>query len=202
MSAMLTSNRVDSIRRKLDELARLDVDRRLFGSREPDGHGYVQRARLDTQQLSDLETSFGVELPGELRIFLGEVHGGGAGPGYGLSVDADPALLSRRSRPFPFDDAAAQRVIAARLDGTDRWASLDMPDDAAEEDDWPPGPGFIPIAHHGCGIFDVVVTTGAQRGLVWCCDMTWCPVFDAEGRPVGILDWYERWLDRSLEEVG
>ena len=29
---------------------------------------------------------------------------------------------------------------------------------------------------------------GAQRGFVWCCDMTWCPVFDAGGRHLGVLD--------------
>jgi len=196
------SERARSLRGKLDRLTQCDSQKRIFGAKEPFGHGYVRHPCLTAPQMSQLEASFGVELPDELRVLLSEVLGGGAGPGYGLSVAADAVLLARRARPFPFSEELAQRVIAARISRSDPRASLDMPDDnAPDDDDWPPGPGFIPIAHHGCGVFDVVVTTGPQRGLTWWCDMTWCPYFDANGKPLGVLDWYEVWLDRSLAEL-
>jgi hypothetical protein len=77
---------------------------------------------------------------------------------------------------------------------------VELPDDDDEDDDedWPPGPGFLPIAHHGCGVFDVIVVTGEQRGLIWWCDMQWGPVYDPSGRQLSFLDWYERWLDESI----
>lgn len=198
----MSSERLDAIRFKLDQLARRDSRRRVFGAGEPSGHGYVRRPPLDERQLSELEESFGVELLHELRLFLRRVHGGGAGPGYGLSVEPDISPQPRRSEPFPFDDSAARRVIAARLSGGDRWAQLEMPEEEEDEDDegdWPPGPGFVPIAHHGCGVVDVIVTVGPQRGLIWCCDMKWCPAYGPEGRSLGFLDWYESWLDESLK---
>lgn len=201
---MQASNQVGTIRSKLAELERRDSARRIFGSKLPDGHGYIRRPCLTTNRIEEMERRFGVELPTELRVLLSQVAGGGAGPGYGLSVTADRSTPARRAKPFPFSDEDAARVIAARRSRSDPWSALELPtadEDDAEDDDWPPGPGFIPLAHHGCGITSVVVVSGVQRGLVWCCDMSWCPEFDSEGRQLGVLAWYEDWLNRSLEEL-
>lgn len=199
-----TSDRLSNLRSKLSQLERLDSARRIFGSKPPVGHGYLRQPCLTTDQLSQLERSFGIQLPTELRVLLSQVLGGGAGPGYGFSVTADRSTLARRAKPFPFADEDAARVIAARRSRSDPWSSLELPavdENDEDDDDWPPGPGFIPLAHHGCGVTSVVVASGVQRGLVWCCDMRWCPEFDSDGRQLGVLDWYEDWLDRSLSEL-
>lgn len=60
------------------------------------------------------------------------------------------------------------------------------------------GAGLLPIAHHGCGVFEVIVVAGEQRGRVWWCDMRWAPHHDEQGKQLGFLDWYERWLDAEL----
>ena len=48
---------------------------------------------------------------------------------------------------------------------------------------------------------DVVVLGGEQRGLIWCCDMQWCPAFGSTGEQWTFFDWYESWLDDSLARV-
>lgn len=183
-----------------------DWRRRIFGSGEQFGHRHKRRAPLSEQALAELEQSFGIELPSELRSFLQLVHSGGAGPGYGFHVESDAKPLPQRARPFLFDTSVARDLIQQRLAGGEgRWGSATGPDEEEDDeaDEWPPGPGFVPIAHMGCGVFDVLVTVGEQRGFVWSVDnYSWCPAFDAKGRQLGFLDWYEQWLDQSLPETG
>jgi hypothetical protein len=197
------STRLDRIREQLDDLSRRDHAHTLFGAAAPHGHGYRRQPVLGAAGVRELEAGFGVELPGELRAFLTNVHGGGAGPGYGLVVEPDRVRRPRRARPFPFDEAVARAVITQRLaGGSTRGKTVAAPDDEDDDDDdWPPGPGFIPIAHHGCGVFDVLVVAGQQRGYVWWCDMSWAPSYDGDGRPMGFLDWYESWLDSGLRPL-
>jgi hypothetical protein len=126
------------------------------------------------------------------------VHGGGAGPGYGFLLTPDPAPRVRRSRPFPFGTSAAREVIAHRLGGEARSDTLEAPDDETKDGDWPPGPGFIPLAHQGCGVFDVLVVTGEQRGFMWWYDNAWGPCYGRDGSQWTFLDWYESWLDNGL----
>lgn len=194
---------VDRIKSKLEALLR--YKRRhwifwdIFGAAGPHGHRYKRKPVLSSEALNKLEQNFGVALPEELKLFLTQVHSGGLGPGYGFYITPDPKPLKRRRRPFPFNSAMAEEIIKARMSRTDRWASLEMPDDDYYYDeDWPGGPGFIPLVHHGCGVFDVLVTVGEQRGMVWCCDMEWCPVISREGTTMGFLAWYEDWLDSCM----
>jgi hypothetical protein len=168
----------------------------VFGARRVGAHGHDYRERpvLDAQGLARLEAECGVALPDELREFLQTIHGAGPGPGYGLDVWGDPA---RSVRPFPYAMADLVALVARRRD--DRFASLPMPDDDDDDGCWPPGHGFVAIAHHGCGAYDVIVVTGELRGTVWCCDMAWRP-YTKSDRPSRFLDWYEDWLDRNLTQ--
>jgi hypothetical protein len=186
--------RLEAIRQNLQRLASLDRACRVFGAGGEHGHGYRQLPALTAAGLTRLEQTLGVAVPDELGSFLTTVHGGGAGPGYGFEVECDGRPRPKRALPFPFDESAARASIAGGS------AALEIPDED-EDDDWPPGPGFVPIAHHGCGVFDVIVVTGDQRGLIWWCDMRWAPWFDSAGRQLTFLDWYERWLDRSLASL-
>ena len=198
---------IDRIKSKLEALLR--YKRRhwifwdIFGAAAPHGHRYKRRPVLSSEEINKLEQNFGVALPEELKLFLTHVHGGGIGPGYGFYIIPDPKPLARRRRSFPFNSAMAEQVIKARMSGADRWATLDMPDDDDyydddDDEDYPGGPGFIPLAHHGCGVFDVLVTVGEQRGVIWCCDMEWSPVISREGGTMGFLAWYEDWLDACI----
>jgi SMI1/KNR4 family protein SUKH-1 len=151
---------------------------RRFGDRVP-GMITSERTRiqppLDADGIARIERAHGVTLPDELAAFLTTIHGGGPGPGEGLVIPDRPR--SRTARPFPYGAAEIARGAGP----------LPLVDEDTD-DDWPPGPGFIELAHLGCGVFDVIVVTGEQRGQMWCCDMAWRPHGD------GFLRWYERWL--------
>ena len=139
----------------------------MFGARRVGqyGHEYRERPVLDDAGLARLEQECGVRLPDELRAFLQTVHGGGAGPGYGFHVRGEPA---KAARPFPYARGDFEALISRRRE--DRYASLSMTGED-DDDDWPPGPGFVSISEHGCGVTDVIVVTGEFAGSIWCCDM-------------------------------
>ncbi len=195
--------RLGRIREKLKELTRRDTGLQVFGAGTSFGHGYERRPTFTETEIVALEMSFGVELPTELRQFLSTVHGGGAGPGYGFFLTPDAVPRARRSRPFPFGTSDARVVIARRLaGGKTRWETLRAPnEDSEEDDDYPPGPGFVPLAHQGCGVFDVIVVTGEQRGFMWWYDNAWGPCYARDGSPWTFLDWYETWLDNGLKSL-
>lgn len=188
-----TQNRLAAIREKLDQLRTLDLDERVFGAAGSSGHHYREEETATEESLGRFERQLGGALPDELRVFLRVVHGGGPGPGYGMRVVL-PVPVARASRPFACDDGGAAALLARRI--REPHASLELVEES-DDDDWPPGSGFLSLAHHGCGVVDVIVVTGQQRGKIWCCDMAWRP-YERAGVQFGFLDWYEDWLDSNL----
>jgi hypothetical protein len=194
--------RLDRIETKLNALSALDRGHSLFGSAGHFGHRYLKRSVLLEDAIKSLETKLGVTLPEEVNLFLGKVHAGGPGPGYGFVLVADTQPLKRRAALFPFNTSEAHDLIKKHLaDPASPWALLPAQEGDGEDDDWPPGPGFVPLAHLGCGIFDVLVLTGEQRGFIWRYDSAWLPLHHATGEQYSFLDWYEHWLDESLVKV-
>jgi hypothetical protein len=141
----------------------------------------------------------------ELAEFLLHVHGGGAGPGYGLDVprtSAETGELQLRE-PFPYGNADAAALIQRRAE--EHYAMLpviDVPDGKEF------APGALPVAHEGCGAFDLLIVTGEQRGKMWGVDMGYCPLYDGVAGPAGprghfgFLAWYVDWLARSFRRLG
>ncbi len=193
-------DQVARIREKLDSLRERDRNLSIFGAGSSHGHGYRERKALEDASVGHLESDLGVAFPSEVSEFLRYVHAGGPGPGYGLFFEPDPSTREHRIRPFPFGTAQTQALIETRLSGGDnRWATLD--DNSEEGTSWPPGPGFIPLAHLGCGVFEVLVLAGEQRGFIWWHDSGWAPFHNEHGRQYTFLDWYELWLDESLRQL-
>jgi hypothetical protein len=117
-----------------------------------------------------------------------------------LCVETPPVPQPRAARPFPYDNAAAEGILARRQ--RERYAMLPPLDREPGDDDyWPEGPGFILLSHLGCGTFSTLVVSGEQRGRVWFCDMGWVPEHSEAGQ-FGFLDWYEHWLDAVLRFAG
>jgi hypothetical protein len=196
MNDRLFSDRLDLIRNKLLSLRAIDTKLRVPGAGGEHGHCYREDPVLDDVGLCRIERAYGVSFPDEIRAFLTQVHGGGAGPGYGLRIPIPAVPQLRTTRPFPHDNHAAESILSRRK--TVRFSMLPLVEGEGEDDRaWPQGPGFIPIAHHGCGMFSVLIVTGEQRGKVWFCDMGWIPEHSST-KQFGFLDWYEDWLDRHL----
>jgi len=186
------AGRLRVIQEKLKRLKVMYAWRRLLGA------GYGEVRPVGDAAIARLEQEYGIILPDELRAFLQQVHGRGAPwPGDGLRIDRPLVPRLRAARPFPYDNAAAEGILVRRVQ--ERYALLPLLEHELEDDwGWPHGSGFIPLAHHGCGMFSVLVVTGEQRGRVWFCDMGWVPEHSEVGQ-FGFLDWYEHWLDRCLQ---
>lgn len=187
---------IASLRVKLDRLAAADPKARLFGAAGPQGHEYRERPRWSAAELATVEAAYGVAFPAELVAFLCELHGGGPGPGYGFLVETPSSRTVRAAQPFPYDAGDAARLLVRRQ--SEPRAGLPAVEDSDDDDDWPPGPGFIALAHHGCGMFDVIVTSGEQRGRVWFFDMQWFPRTSSRGGIETLFEWYDVWLDDAL----
>lgn len=187
-------HRLREIRTKLDRLHDADRQHRVFGARRVGnyGHQYRERPVLSADAVADLEADYGVTLPAELRAFLQTVHSGGPGPGYGFALRGE---RTRAVRSFPYTMKDFDALMGRRQQ--DRYASLPMQDD--DDNDWPPGYGFLSIAEQGCGATDALIVSGELSGTVWCCDMAWRPYTVSE-RLCTFLDWYEGWLDVNLTD--
>jgi hypothetical protein len=178
-------DRLRRIREKLDRLRSLDQRMEVFGASWGDvGHRYREEPRLMEIAVASLETALGVPLPDEYRAFVTTVHGGGAGPGYGLL----PPRAEGAGR-FPYGRAQAMDLLERRK-GDERFAMLPGTGDGA-------APGCLRLSDQGCGWEDVLVLEGEMKGTVWTAGEGFCPHANADG-PIGFLDWYEGWLDANL----
>lgn len=218
-------DKVLQLKKKLTQLAILDATFEVFGSQS---HQYQFKPRLNNKDIQVFESRYNITLPSEYRNFLLEVGNGGAGPGYGLSglsgieyEDVMPEKLYHEnyeilSKPFPFTEA---------------WNDLDMivknntgfitNNDAYFDDKFIQG--TLPITNYGCGIYGMLVITGEQSGKIWIDDRTndngiyaaslsFCHAFhnadpdenhpnSDEDKPLSFSDWYEDWLNRSLDQI-
>jgi hypothetical protein len=193
------------IRKKLDELNRLDTKRSIFDASR---HQYNLNPPLAPERVVEIEQAIGISLPEQYRKFVIEFANGGAGPDHGihpLERVVNPKLVSRKvlesiARPFP-----VPRDV-----------------DAMRELGWLP-PGTLEVAEIGCGGAYHLVLSGADRGYVWVVnpDGDWSPELSDESHLQGdtiesyldaainspnalkleFIDWYVKWLDDSLRQV-
>ncbi len=220
--------RLQSIRPRLEELARLDPNFRLFGSRT---HRYHLSPPLTPDEVAAFELFHGVFLPDDYRAFLLEVGSEGAGPYYGLSPlgnfehaesasdEAHNFLVS----PFPHrtqfnllnDEFRHRCAQASEEEEAALWSRFET---EYFKDTWVFG--TLCLAHEGCGMYDFLVVSGEERGSIWIddrCNNGGLSPLQSNRFPdrtnenalflrvnaahTSFLDWYEWWLDWSLREA-
>lgn len=195
--------RIERIREKLDRLRDADQALSVFGS---DSHEYRFGPPLSEQALSECERQLGVRLPTEYRNFVTRIGHGGAGPYYGLF-----SLVDRDS-----EDITDLNSIRKPFRWTDAFNPYDSEDPCGQEDVWCDEdvaegerpqvilivPGALYICHYGCAIRFFLIVKGHCEGEVWrdsqADDAGIMPECGRDGRHLGFLDWYERWLDEAL----
>lgn len=173
-------------------------------------HQFELNPPLSEAEVAEFEARYGVRLPEDYRAFLTRVANGGAGPGYGLipltdlfTVDSDnpdePPAEELVRRPFPFTEFYNPRKDPAwnRLE-----KAVERGEVTREEADrrrWQLDAGSLALADIGDGYLYFLVVTGPTRGQVWV-DLQ----INGEGLDptrMEFLDWYERWLDRTLAGI-
>jgi uncharacterized protein (TIGR02996 family) len=189
----------DVIRKRLEELERLDTNRAVFAS---DSHQYRLNPPLPVKRVKQIEARIGCRLPEQYRLFVTELADGGAGPDYGIQpleglMDAsvDPEWLFSLARRF--------RAPTSLAEGREIGYS---------------SPGALPICESGCGARYNLILSGTEKGHVWSTSDNgeWFPALFDQSRLSGdeaaalqapkemkleFLDWYLQWLDEALWKV-
>ncbi len=218
-------NKVLQFKKKLAQLAILDATFEVFGS---ESHQYQFKPCLSNKDIQAFESRYNITLPSEYRNFLLEVGNGGAGPGYGLSglsgIKSEDVISEKLyqenyeilSKPFPLTEAWNDLDLIV----TNNTGSVTN-NDAYFDDKFIQG--TLTITNYGCGIYAMLVITGEQSGKIWIDDRTndngiypaslnFCHAFhdtipddfhpdSDQEQPLSFYDWYEDWLNRSLEQI-
>lgn len=210
--------RLKIIKDKLERLIALDTAYKVFGSNEPwNGHHYVLNECLSDAELDDFERYMEVTLPHEYRSFLQLVADGEAGPYYGL-YSLQVAVDEVRSRWTEEQTREAWQTTLAEfaLDtpGVEKYLSeiKSLPHVSPVvhfEPDFPVAPipskgpirGVLFLSEYGCGGYYMLVVHGPAYGQVWFYQSQEyvVPVCDSKGHVFTFWDWYEHWLDQSLQ---
>jgi hypothetical protein len=131
-----------------------------------------------------------------------EIGHGGAGPFYGLfpldgSDAEDITVLEQIRKPFRW----TERFNPAKWDNPciqeDVWC-----DEGENPQVFLNVPGALYICNYGCALRFFLVVSGLSLGEVWmdrqADDEGLLPICGEDGRSLGFLEWYERWLDEGL----
>ncbi|MDZ8225513.1 SMI1/KNR4 family protein [Nostoc sp. ChiVER01] len=218
-------DKVLQLKKNLTQLAILDATFEVFGS---ESHQYQFKPCLSDKNIQVFESKYNITLPSEYRNFLLEIGNGGAGPGYGLSglsAIESKDVISEKLYPENYE------ILSKSFPFTKAWNDLDLivknnTDFVTNNDDYFDKKfiqGTLTITNYGCGIYAVLVVTGEQSGKIWIDDRTndngiypaslsFCHAFhdinpddsypnSNEEQPLSFYDWYEDWLNRSLDQI-
>ncbi|RZL33608.1 MAG: SMI1/KNR4 family protein [Pedobacter sp.] len=200
---------LDRIKLKLEKLKALDKNLILFGS---ESHEYQLNPILSEEKIRQFEATYNVTLPAEYVAFLTKLGNGGAGPFYGLEPfenalfdDLDykrPNSLLNPSEPFthnqPWNEEFEPTVNEEDEEEEYERQYVEFNKNLIN--------GVLAICNYGCGVSLNLVVNGNEYGNIWT---------DDRGNDGGIypsqelgnkeritfLNWYELWLDNSLEEI-
>lgn len=217
-------SQINRILNKLEKLRQVDSERILFGA---DTHKYLLKPTLTNQQVKEFELENKVELPMEYVLFLTKIGDGGAGPFYGVntlegsrivyyadSKESNPIYFNL-SKPFPHTDEwnvaeeledYYDKIEDAFNQGNEELEQKLLDEKleliSGEEHDY----GRLYISDFGCGIVISLIVSGAETGNMWTDNRT----HDAGLYPadelgnkdrITFLNWYELWLDNSIDEI-
>jgi Leucine-rich repeat (LRR) protein len=200
--------RIDAIKSKLSLLIEKDKGFKTFGSNEPwGGHQYLLNPTINELELTIFESSNNIKLPEDYKSFLSNICNGGAGPFYGLyslEVGIDEAnrlsnienITNSFSKNFPISKQETDNFI--------KYYYQCIEDGEDDEIIYPEVPevltGVIFLSQYGCGWSYCLVIKGEMKGTVWLHGDYFYPIFDKE-KIWTFSDWYEDWLDKSINEL-
>ncbi|MBK8968010.1 MAG: SMI1/KNR4 family protein [Lewinellaceae bacterium] len=198
--------RIEQIRIKIEDLKKLDKRYSTFGSNR---HKYEFNKSKSESELREFETNNSITLPTEYRDFIKLIGNGGAGPYYGLEklergkyADLDSSGSGEKidlSKPFQFTEK--WNLNNDQFKDENGEIRHDLKDSEYFKTDW--ANGMLRIANFGCGVSINLIVNGNEYGNIWaddrCNDQGILPFETKDKNRIQFLDWYEQWLDNSLE---
>ena len=195
--------RTDIIKEKIEKLISLDSDHKIFGAFS---HEYIQNSPLTSEQINEYERTHNIILPHEYKEFLLDIADGDVGPFYGLYpllFNDDLVLKLDKEFPFTLEDPF---ILSHVYDS--------IPDDLSDEEEEEyydkiyslADCGHILLATEGCGMYSALIVNGREYGNIWFKDLAndagMFPLTNPkDSKPLGFYDWYELWLDKSIESL-
>jgi len=207
-------NQIANIKDKLEQLRKLDKKYVIFGSPK---HRYQLNPKISKQQIENFEIKYGIELPDGYAKFLMHLGNGGAGPFYGVETlegslfddldYKDPDTILNLSKPFPHSTAWNLNFDSV-FDVNENEAEYYLELEKFEEVYFATSlmDGSLAVCNLGCGINVHLIVNGNEYGNMWTDNRSGdygIHPFDELGNKerIGFLDWYELWLDNSLEKI-
>lgn len=195
---------ISQLQEKLAELRHRDPQFGVFGSSK---HRYILNPCLSEEQLEEAEVRYDIALPEDYRRFLLFMGNGGAGPNYGifrLEESLEHSVNDVHLLREPFPHVQDWNLTAEEL-GLDPDRDCGAFDQAYFKD--ANAQGALKISHEGCAYYAILVIAGRERGHIWwdgrAGDGGIRPQYrlrESEVR-LSFIDWYELWLNTSLEKV-
>lgn len=218
------NTKIGQIKNKLEQLRQLDQELTLFGAST---HNYLLHPTLTREEVAHFETIHNVDLPKEYVLFLTTMGNGGVGPHYGIQALEDSRVVFwdpteaenykyfDLSKAFPHTESwnveaelneLYDKIEEANEAGTDeleeelfeqKWEII-----GGAEHDY----GRLNTADYGCGITISLIVNGPEKGNMWTDDRVsdggLYPTIELGNKnKITFLDWYELWLDNSLQEI-
>lgn len=198
--------RFKQIESKLYELKKLDKRYTTFGANR---HRYNLNSKKSESQLIEFEKTNDIQLPTDYRNFLKLIGNGGAGPYYGIEQ-----LEKGKFADLDYGDRGDTIDLSKPFKFTEKWnldndqfkdengeIRHDLKDSEYFKADW--ANGMLRVANFGCGVSINLIVNGEEYGNIWaddrCNDQGILPFQPKNRKRIQFLDWYEEWLDDSLE---
>ena len=158
---------------------------------------------LSEKEVEDFEKAKGIKLPEDYRRFITTAVSSGTQPFYGLYglTEKKPSYEFETivEKPFPYTVKKPMFIV-------------NMSDDEYLENFSDDGDeryihGYILLSHEGCGMLSILIVNSEDEdtyGTVWFYDLAndfgIAPILNPETKkPMKFLDWFEYWVDRTLE---
>lgn len=208
------SEQLFRIKQKLEELKKHDKSFKVFGSEK---HRYKLKPPLSYGTIKEFEKTYEINLPEEFTAFLTTIGNGGAGPFYGLEsledmlyVDLDykrKGELLNPAKPFTHTEKW-NLIFEPTVDEDENEVEYQKQLEQFQEIYFDPAylNGVLAICNFGCAVSLNLVVNGQEHGYIWtddrASDAGIYPSMELGNKEkLKFLDWYELWLDKSLNEL-
>lgn len=188
-------NRIELLKMKLQELKRRDTKFMVFGSKSHRYNSFI----VTESEVAEFENDYGIRLPEEFREFLFEI-GYGAGPNYGIysfekirkelcDISEIFSKETKLNQHFKFSNKDTKNYIELKSNGVQGYYYKIL---SGLE-------GWMPVCHHGCTYYSILIISGEQSGKVWdMCEDGYQILPAGVIKDFSFYDWYENWLDEQL----